>query len=41
MFILNGAITPKVVMAVDMEGFAKNLKSFLEPGFRVSANRHT
>lgn len=37
MFILNGTIDPKVVMAVDMEGFAKNLKSFSEPGFRVSA----
>lgn len=37
MFILNGTIYPKVVMAVDIEGFAKNLKSFSEPGFRVSA----
>jgi len=37
MFILNGTINPKVVMAIDMEGFAKNLKSFSEPGFRVSA----
>ena len=37
MFILNGTIDPKVVMAIDMEGFVKNLKSFSEPGFRVSA----
>jgi len=36
MFVLNGTINPKVVMAVDMEGFVKNLKSFSEPGFRVS-----
>ena len=36
MFILNGTINPKVVMAIDMEGFVKNLKSFSEPGFRVS-----
>ncbi len=37
LFILNGTVVPKMVMAVDMEAFVKNIKQFASPEFSVKA----
>lgn len=37
LFLLNGSMNPKIVMAVDMDAFVQNLKSLMTPGFPVKA----
>jgi hypothetical protein len=37
LFILNGSIMPKMVLAVDMDAFVQNLEKFSKPPFAVKA----
>lgn len=37
LFILNGSIVPKMVLAVDMDAFVQNLEKFSRPPFAVKA----